>query len=779
MRPADLLLLAAGAWLCAGDARAAGPRRFDIDSGRLAGALVRYGEQAGVSVGLTDGRIARRHTRGVQGLLTNESALEHLLAGTGATYEFLDDETVRIIAAPPRRLSLFRAAPRADAGAVPEKDIVVTASKQAIPLALFPGSVARVGLDLDRTGQASAAGTQVLVDGLPTLSSTHLGPGRDKLFVRGIADSSFNGPTPATVAQYFGDVRLNYAAPDPDLNLYDMSEAEVLEGPQGTLYGSAALGGIVRLVPNVPKLGVAEGSGVAGLLLTEHGGIGADAAAMLNLPLGKDLAIRAVGYGARDPGYIGDIGRGLNDVNRTTSYGGRIAIRYAPTDRLTIDAGAVLQNLGSRDSQYAERGLPPLTRSSTIAQPFDNDYRLGYLTVSTEIRGAQLTSTTGFVRHDLETVFDASPQFGTKAAYTEDLRITLLTHETRISGGDARGLNWLAGVSALHNVTRAERQVGPDDAAIPLLGVKNDNGEAALFGQASVPLLDDVTLTLGARLNYDEASGQVIGDRVPERSEPKRRNLRWLPMSALAWRPSARWLFFAHYQEGFRAGGLSITGPMTADKFRSDSIAMVETGFRFGDANIDRFAASVTASGSWWKRIQADLIRPNGLPFTSNVGDGHVFGLEAQADWRPTDALGLQAALFLNTSALDHPNPAFAGADERDLPNVSEAGGRFGLVYRHRLSNTLTLNAGGSVRYVGHSRLGIGAPIDVRQGGFADAALNARVGSDRAGVSLSVTNLTNVRGNRFAFGNPFAIEARDQVTPLRPRTFRIAIDGRF
>lgn len=778
MRLADLLLVAAGVSQFAAAANAAEPHRFDIDSGRLSGALERFGEQASVSVGLTDARLARRHTRGLQGSFPNDIALQHLLAGTGATYQFIDGETVRIMAAPSRRASV-RLAASAPADDGPEKDIIVSASKQAIPLALFPGSVVRIGLDLDKAGLASAAGTQVLVDGMPALASTHLGPGRDKLFIRGIADSSFNGPTPATVAQYFGDVRLNYAAPDPDLNLYDVARAEVLEGPQGTLYGSAALGGIVRLVPNLPKLGTVEGSGVIGLSNTEDGATGGDAAAMLNLPLGSDVAIRAVGYGARQPGYIDDIGRGLRNVNRTTSYGGRFAIRYAPTDALTIDAGAVLQNLGSRDSQYAERGLPPLTRQSAIAQPFDNDYRLGYLTVSTEVRGASVTSTTGIVRHDLETVFDATPQFGTRAAYTEDLRITLLTHETRISGGDARGFNWLAGFSALHNVTRAERQLGPDGDATPLLGVKNDNGEVALFGQAAIPLLDDVVLTGGARFNYDEASGQVIGTRVPERAEPKRRNLRWLPMAALAWRPSARWLFFAHYQEGFRAGGLSITGPTTAEKFRSDSIAMVESGFRFGDSNIDRFSAAVTLSGSWWKRIQADLIRPNGLPFTSNIGNGHVFGLEGQADWRPTDSLGFEAALFLNASSLDSPTPAFADADERDLPNVAEAGGRVGITYRQTLSDRLTLNAGASLRYVGHSTLGIGAPVDVRQGGFTEAALNARIGSPRAGVSLSVTNLTNVRGNRFAFGNPFAIEARDQVTPLRPRTIRIALDGRF
>lgn len=779
MKLADLLLVAAGASLSAGVADAAEPRRFDVDSGRLSSALVRFGEQAGVSVGLTDTRLARRHTRGVQGNFPAETALRYLLAGTGATYEFLDPETVRIVAAPSRHATAFHAPAAAPSEGMSEKDIIVSASKQSIPLALYPASMVRIGLDLDKAGRASAAGTQVLVDGLPALSSTHLGPGRDKLFVRGVADSSFNGPTPATVAQYFGDVRLNYAAPDPDLNLYDISAAEVLEGPQGTLYGSAALGGIVRLIPNGPKLGVTEASGVAGLSHTFRGATGGDAAAMLNLPLGKDLAIRAVGYGARDPGYIDDIGRGLRDVNRTTSYGGRVAMRYAPTDQLTIDAGVVVQNIGSRDSQYAERGLPPLTRSSAIAQPFDNDYRLGYLTVTSEVRGAQLTSSTGIVRHDLETVFDATPQFGTPAAYTEDLHITLLTHETRISGGDARGFNWLAGVSALYNVVRAERQIGPDGAVVPLLGVRNDNGEAALFGQASVPVLDDVTLTAGARFNYDEASGRVIGNRVPERSEPKRRNLRWLPMGAIAWRPSARWTIFAHYQEGFRAGGLSITGPATAEKFRSDSVAMVESGFRFGDANIDRFAASATLSGAWWKRIQADLIRPNGLPFTSNIGNGHVFGLEGQVDWRPTNAFSLQAALFLNDSSLDEPAPAFIDADERDLPNVAEAGGRIGLAYRRPLSDRLTLNAGASLRYVGRSRLGIGAPVDVRQGGFAEAELNARIGSARAGVSLSVTNLMDVRGNRFAFGNPFAIEARDQVTPLRPRTVRIAVDGRF
>src|SRR3546814_18673277 len=70
-----------------------------------------------------------------------------------------------------------------------------------------------VGDDAFTAGEA-AGGTASLIFRVASLSSTHAGTGRNKLFIRAIADSGVAGPTQATTGQYLGDMRLNYAAPD-------------------------------------------------------------------------------------------------------------------------------------------------------------------------------------------------------------------------------------------------------------------------------------------------------------------------------------------------------------------------------------------------------------------------------------------------------------------------------------------------------------------------------------------------------------------------------------
>ncbi len=211
-----------------------------------------------------------------------------------------------------------------------------------------------------------------------------------------------------------------------------------------------------------------------------------------------------------------------------------------------------------------------------------------------------------------------------------------------------------------------------------------------------------------------------------------------------------------------------------AERYESDSLTSVEAGIRLGNSGTSPISLNAALSHAWWSDIQADLIDERGLPYTTNLGDGGISGIELEASWQVTPRLRLDAAAFLNGSSLTDPEPAFADADETDLPNIAAAGGRIGANFRAELAEGADLSVDGAINYVGSSQLGIGAPLDVRQGDCFDSQIGARIGLGRLGISVDVDNLFDVRGNRFAFGNPFRLEARNQLTRFAHAPFASA-----
>lgn len=751
---------------------------FNIPAGRLSDALIALAAQARITIGASDPGLSAVRSRAVRGHMPVRVALGRLLAGTGYGFAFTGPGAVRIVRATPAPPP--SPPPAAAAPEPPAADIIVTASKAGVALASFGGTVHLLDLRNQDAARFGERGSAAVLTRLPMLASTSLGPGRNKIFIRGVADSSFNGPSQSIVGQYLGDVRLTFNAPDPDLQLYDIGRVELLEGPQGTLYGTGSLGGILRLVPNSPDPARTAAAVSAGALATRYGDSGGDLAGMVNLPIvpGR-LALRAVGYGSIDGGYIDDAGRGLANVNRTTIYGGRAALLWEPGDNWQLELGGAAQYLAGRDGQYALRGLAPLTRRSQLAQPFDNDYRLGEFTLRKRWSGVELVSATGIVRHSLESRFDATGFPGTLGPqlFTEDVGITLVSNETRLSQPDARGEGWVVGWSLLHDINRIRRTLGPPDAPAPITGVRNDVTEAALFGQFSQALMPGLIATFGGRLTYARSVGTLLDTPAPH-DEPRRNDARLSPSAALTWHVGRALLLYARFQQGFRAGGLAVS-TAGAQRFESDSLTSWEAGLRFGRPDRDRLSVNAALSYARWADIQADLIDARGLPFTANLGDGRIWGFEGEASLRLTPALRLEAAAFFNSSALSHPLPAFAAADERDLPNIPGEGARAALHFETPLGRRVSLALDGALRYVGHSQLGIGPPLDLRQGGYVDGQLGARLDFGRFGLSLDLDNVADARGNRFAFGNPFSIAARDQLTPLRPRTIRIGFDAAF
>ncbi len=761
-------------WSVAGwatGAMAASPVMLTIPAGRLSDAVVAIGEQAGVTIGLDDPTLGAVPVRGVRGRLDVARALDRMLKGTRAQAISVGPDAFRIVArSHPIEKPHKRPLPQ------PTDAILVTGSKRGLPLEAYPGSVVVTDVHAIPLGDR-AHGSEALVNELPILSSTHLGPGRNKLFVRGIADSSFNGPSQSTVGQYLGEARLNYNAPDPDLALYDIASVEVLEGPQGTLYGAGALGGIIRLVPVMPDLESFSVGASLGLSTTRHGAASWDGAGLVNLPIASGQAgLRLLGYRTIDGGYIDDPGRGLSDINRTRTAGGRAELRVRPTSDWTFDLTVVLQNINSRDGQYAERGLPPLQRASVLPQPFDNDYAVGSFVVRHPIGAAELVSTTSIVRHDVTTDYDASLSPSAPRLFRENDHITLLTNETRVSRKAADGGGWVLGVELLHSADRISREIGPPSALDRISGSRNAVSEAAVFGEATLRLTNRLFATGGGRVGFDAQAGEVL-DHTDDLPDHHRDTLVFLPSAGLLWKFADRLAAYARYQEGYRAGGLSVSD-QSVERFRGDSLATVEAGLRLG-STAQRFDATAAVSFAHWESIQADLVDSRGLPITANIGNGQVVGFEARAGWRPTPGLALSGSLFLNDSKLSDPTPGFAGEKDASLPNVADLGAQLRVNYERRLGRAGTIAFTASARYVGESKLGVGPVLSLPQGHYVDTGTGLRWTIRSLSFTLDVSNLLDDGRNQFALGDPFTVAAARQVTPLRPRTVRFGLSTGF
>jgi outer membrane receptor protein involved in Fe transport len=798
-------LVPAIALLAPSMALASAQGRIDISAGPLGEAVVALSRDTGASIRLTDPALWQLPVRPVRGKMSVKQALDRLLAGTGA-----------VPIAPAQRPEKPVPAVIREPVDTPTPDIVVSASKRDVRLGDFPGSV--TVFSGTSFGTVGPAGSDAIANRAANVTSTHLGAGRDKLFIRGVADSGLVGQSQATVGQYFGDLRISYNAPDPSLQLYDVASVEVLEGPQGTLYGAGSPGGIIRIVRNDPVPGRFEAAVTAGISTVAHGAMGGDGSAMLNLPIDDDkVALRLVGYTSTDGGYIDNVTTGRNDINRTYTEGGRAALRIEPGAGWSIRLGVVAQNIHGDDSQYADKDAPPLTRASPIAQPYDDRYRLGEVSITKDLGDLRFTSSNAFVRQDIVERFDATLPNGPPRLFRQRNHTSLFTTENRLSRPMTDGLGWVIGTTYLNNSARITREIGPVDALSPAAGVLNRIDEETLYGEASVQPVRGLTITAGARLTHSRLAGHAIGDNVgllPQNfrgdsaaptattdSPPyqvvqsnadiaqiqhSRSETKLLPSLSASIEPARGVILYTRYQQGFRPGGLAI-GNNLVRRFRSDRVSTAEMGIRYDRPGDDAISLAASVAYTDWRNIQADFVDADGLPVTTNIGDGRIWSFDARVAWRPFPSLRLEGSVVVNNSRLTRPDYGplqffrLFATEERvheQLPNVAELGGRVGLNWHHTIG-AYDLNADGWARYIGKSRLGVGPVLGGKEGDYVDTGLSIRVGRDGYGVTLSATNLLDTVGNRFALGTPIDVVKSTEITPLQPRTVRLGFDARF
>ncbi|MGN6269220.1 MAG: TonB-dependent receptor domain-containing protein [Sphingomonas sp.] len=759
----------------AAPAAAQAKQNFDIPAGPLPASLAAWSAATGLSAGMASA-LPVVTTRAVRGRFTPAAALDRMLAGTGLRAVAVTPGVFRLERQPPKRQAARphisrRAARRAERAI---GDIIVTATKRPEALATLPVAVSVVEPDRLATGIASPDSSTV-ASGIDGLSFTNLGPGRNRAFIRGIADSPFNGPSQSTVAVVLDNSRITYDAPDPDLLLIDVDRVEVLKGPQGPLYGSGALGGIFRIVTNPPELDVASG---AATLIGEagaHGGFGGGGDVMLNLPIATGmLAARGVIYSRSAPGWLDTIG-GARDTNRTVTNGGRLALRWVPDADWKIDLGGSVQSLDAHDSQYVTGPASTLRRIHPIAEPADNDFAQAHLDIHGRIGSLRLVSTSSYVSQAVNYRLDASAaaaNFGVTAPalFTDDRRYSIVNQEVRLSPEASGKLNWVAGLAYFHASSSLDGAItAPATAPLAVESIDQDVAEYAAFGDATLPV-GPLTVTAGARISLTDASDK----RAEQRGQTKKgqHQLGFAPSLSIAWRPGEGRYFFVRYARALRPGGLAAGAGFAQGHFDPDELESVEGGARM---KLDGEALALAASVYYadWHDVQSDYLLDNGLISTRNAGQARIIGGDASIDWTIGRGWTLSAGINAEEAELVSTADGIKLEDRR-LPVVPNVTLRGLLGYRFDLGDW-TVRLAGQGNYIGKARLSFDPDLDRHMGEYGVFALSASAAKGRWSVAARLDNLFDAAGDSFAFGNPFSIRNAPQFTPLRPRTLVLSV----
>ena len=143
----------------------------------------------------------------------------------------------------------------------------------------------------------------------PSVSFISIGPGYQQFFMRGVSDgSSPNSANTSTTGMFLDELSMSWYGGIPDLHLYDIERIEVLNGPQGTLYGASSMSGAIRIVTNKPDA-TAFAAGIdvdAGQI--DGGEQNKIFEGYVNVPLIDDvLALRVSGFYDYQGGFIDNL----------------------------------------------------------------------------------------------------------------------------------------------------------------------------------------------------------------------------------------------------------------------------------------------------------------------------------------------------------------------------------------------------------------------------------------------------------------------------------------
>ncbi|ABQ69602.1 MULTISPECIES: TonB-dependent receptor [Sphingomonadales] len=589
-----------------------------------------------------------------------------------------------------------------------DDEIVVTAQKREQKLQDIGLSVTAIGgAMLDSVGRQDMT---ALAAQVPGLQVAQYSPTITVFNIRGVSQNDFADSQEAPIAFYNDEVYVS-ALGAISGQMFDLERVEILRGPQGTLFGRNATGGLVQVITKRPTR---ELEGYAQLTVGSYGQIATEGA--ISGPLSERVRARLSFTSDHHGGYIENrIGR---DIGNARFYGGRLQIEADVGDSGTLlvklqglrndhetsgglyshvaagfDADGLGFKLGPNDDfwgtcggcdafGYKEPDNDPFTGSFDRIGFFDRKYWSATVRYEQDFGGAKLTSITDY--QDLRKRFGEDSDMSPVHIFHYDTAQDLyqLSQELRLSG-DTDRFTWLAGIYGLKIRTDNDYQI---DAA-PVLGLLENYGgrqktdSVALFGQVEYKATDQISLTVGGRYSWDRKTydfahaengvQDFVFNRTTNPGLAKQTFKNWSGKVQVDYRPTDDVLLYAGVNRGTKSGGFGVQAFTPIDPttlpYDQEVLTNYEAGFKL--TLLDR---KVTFNGAVfhydYKDYQAFTLQ--GLSqIVANV-PARVTGVETELVLRPARGLMLSGFLtWLDTKVKGITLPSGRVAD-RDMPQA-------------------------------------------------------------------------------------------------------------
>lgn len=696
-------------------------------------------------------------------------------------------------------------------------DIVVTANKRGERLLDVPSAVQAI--TSETVEQIGIRDINEVIAFVPGASEDlSFGAGLRQYQLRGIPQ----GPGDPTIGYYVDDIPFNFFGfrYAPLGRTFDVDRVEVLRGPQSTLYGAGAMGGVMKFVTKKPNPYGFEGRAVAGLTTLADGDPGYYTDLALNLPIIKNkLALRLTGSLEQVGGYADNNPELLQEefaenINQTNVSQFRGQLLYQPTDNFQIRA-SYFRNNNEQDGGTFLAQLDPEILLGSKDDVANVNWEVFSGTLQYDFRFATLTSTFSSIQVEssntisffLGDVFGTGEPIGLLTSVSDN-NVTGFNHETRVTSNGDGPFKWLAGFYYVESDVTFNSFATPDLPFFPPSETLSESVSPSFFGEVSYGFLDNkLTALAGLRtfrdrrtFSEDFFTFNEQGQPVPASDQQQNTFTSLNPRFNLAYRPNERTNVYLNVAKGFRGGQFNSNavvaehaafGLPATNLINPDEIWSYEIGTKLSLAD-DQLSLELAAYRQNWRNAILQFAVVSFADY--NVGDVLGQGVDFGLAYAPTNTpWTLIATANVNSTEFDAIKPELletieVPSGQADPPTVEtqplgfQNGDAYPFVPNFTFATSINYN-----KAIGDNGWGTNNSISFshrgEQPGNGDVVsdplslLRLRLGitKNNVGITLFGNNLLNDRDSNYAQRTP----ALTAFTPTLPRQLGIELSVDF